>query len=191
MVDLCQEGRSLRSAPQRRHMAHLRWCPLRHPGNPAAGPGRWLKCTVRLGQGTHQALGRLSCSDLGRARNARPTKSVPLWCTPEPEPEQLRSGKCRKPRACFGQFLFRATWSLSSVDPESKSACEWGQTQCGPDTASTPHTCQCYLFAVLLPPHSTTEQVSLNKWPPSTTCVSVEIGHWRDLKTEEAKIKKE
>ena len=37
---------------------------------------------------------------------------------------------------------------------------EQGQTQCGQDTAST---CQCYLFAVFLPPHSTTEQVSLNK----------------------------
>ena len=32
---------------------------------------------------------------------------------------------------------------------------EQGQTQCGQDTAST-H--QCYLFAVFLPPHSTTEQ---------------------------------
>ena len=26
MVDICQEGRSQRSAPQRRHTAHLRWC---------------------------------------------------------------------------------------------------------------------------------------------------------------------
>ena len=26
MVDICQEGCSLRSAPQRSHMAHLRWC---------------------------------------------------------------------------------------------------------------------------------------------------------------------
>ena len=39
-VDIFQEGRRQRTAPERRHMAHLRWCPLRHPGNPAAGPGR-------------------------------------------------------------------------------------------------------------------------------------------------------
>ena len=26
MVDICREGHSLKSAPQRRHMAHLRWC---------------------------------------------------------------------------------------------------------------------------------------------------------------------
>ena len=42
MVDICQEGHSLRSAPQRRHMAHLRRC---SPGwgwggrNRAAGTG--------------------------------------------------------------------------------------------------------------------------------------------------------
>ena len=38
--------------------------------------------------------------------------------------------------------------------------CEWGQAQCGWDTASTR---QCYLFAAPLPPHSATEQVSLKK----------------------------
>ena len=37
---------------------------------------------------------------------------------------------------------------------EKHTRLEWGQTQCGQDTAST---CQCYLFAVFLPPHSTTE----------------------------------
>ena len=37
---------------------------------------------------------------------------------------------------------------------------EWGQAQCGWDTAST---CQCYLFAASLPPHSVTEQASLKK----------------------------
>ena len=33
MVDIHQEGCSQRSAPQRRHTAHLRWCPTAHPGN--------------------------------------------------------------------------------------------------------------------------------------------------------------
>ena len=68
---------------------------------------------------------------------------------------------------------------------------ELEQSQCGPHTASTPHTRQWYLFAMFLPPHSTIEQVSLNKWPPSSPCVKVEIRHWRDLQTEEAKINKE
>ena len=47
---------------------------------------------------------------------------------------------------------------------------ERGQTQCGRDTASTPHAHQWYVFAVFLPPHNRTEQVSLNKWPPLPMC---------------------
>ena len=58
------------------------------------------------------------------------------------------------------------------------------QTQCGWVTAST-H--QCYLLAASLPPHSTTEQVSLKKCPPPPPCVRAEIRHWRDQQTEEAK----
>ena len=61
---------------------------------------------------------------------------------------------------------------------------ERGQTQCGRDTASTR---QCYLFAASLPPHSTTEQVSLKKCPPPPPCARAEIRHWRDQQTEEAK----
>ena len=61
---------------------------------------------------------------------------------------------------------------------------ERGQTQCGRDTVST---CQCYLFAVSLPPHSATEQVSLKKCPPLPPCVRAEIRHWRDQQTEAAK----
>ena len=37
------------------------------------GLGKWLKCTVHLGQCAHQTLGCLSCSDLGRTQNACPT----------------------------------------------------------------------------------------------------------------------
>jgi len=46
------------------------------------------------------------------------------------------------------------------------------------------------LFAVSLPPHNTTKQVSLNKGPPSPPCIRAEIRHGRDLQTEEAKINK-
>ena len=61
---------------------------------------------------------------------------------------------------------------------------ERGQTQCGWDTANT---CQCYSFAESLPPHSANEQGSLKKCPPPPPCVTVEIRHWRDQQTEEAK----
>ena len=72
-------------------------------------------CT-NLGECSHQAPGHLSCMDLGRAQNADPTESVPLWSTQEPVPEQLNPGKCMQPRARFKQFPCRAIWSLSSVD---------------------------------------------------------------------------
>ena len=145
MADICQEDFSLRSALQRRHRAHLRPC-------------------------AHQAPGHLSCSHLGRAHNACPAKFLPLWNTWEPESKQLSPGKCTKFRASFGQYLCRATWSLSSVDQESTYSCELGQTQCGPYTKVTPHTYQWYLFMVFLPPHNTSEQVSLNKSSPSPPC---------------------
>ena len=72
-VDICQEGRSLRSAPQRRHVAHLR---RRSCGTPRKLSGQdWevSKTTALLGQCAPQAPGHLSCSDQGRAQNARPT----------------------------------------------------------------------------------------------------------------------
>ena len=91
-------------------------------------------------------------------------------CAPEEnqEPESLRPGMCMKCRAHLGQYPCREPWSLSSIDLGSTCCLELCQTQCGPPTVSTPHTCQQYLFAMSLPPHKTTEQVSLNKWPPLT-----------------------
>ena len=151
--------------------------------------GRWLRRTAHLGQCTCQTPGCLSCLDLGRAQNAHPTGSVSLRNTREPE--RLRPGKCMKHRAHLGQYSCRVPWSLSSVDLGSTCCLALWQTQCGPYTVSTPHTCQWYLVAVSLPPHNTTEQVSLNKWPPSPPCVRAEVRHWRHLQTEEAKRKKE
>ena len=90
----------------------------------------------------------------------------------------------------FWRVLCKAPWSLSSVDLESTCCCGLGQTQCGPYTVSTAHTHQPYLLAVYLPPHNTTEQVSLNKWPSLPPCVRVEIRCQKDLQTE-AKINKE
>ena len=80
----------------------------------------------------------------------------------------------------------RAPWSLISVDLESICRCELGQTQCGPSTVSTPHTCQWYLFAVFLPPHNTTEQMNLNKRPPSPP-QTPEIRHQKIFKQRKPK----
>ena len=137
-----------------------------------------------------QAPGPLSCPGLGRAQDAGPTESAPVWRPREPEPERLRPGKCTQPGARLRQFpAEQPGWRLSSVDRGSAHA--WaGQTQGGPETASTSHTVQGCLFAVFLPPRSTTEQVSLNKWPPPSPCVRAEIRDWRDLQTEEAKSTK-
>ena len=162
-----------------------------HPGNWVAGTGEVIKTPDHLGQCAHQAPGLLSSLDLGRAQNAWPTQSVASWSTWEPEPEQLRPGKCAKPRAHFGQFPCRATWSLSSVDQESTSTVSWGKPSVILTLRALPTHSSDYLFVLFLPPHSTTERVSLNKWPPSPPCVMVEIRHWRDLQIEEAKKSKE
>ena len=81
MVDIHQEGHSQRSAPQRRHTTHL----SRRSCHASRKPSRWdqevIRCTAHLGECTYQASGCLSCSELGRAHNADPTKSVPLWST--------------------------------------------------------------------------------------------------------------
>ena len=82
---------SQRSAPQRRHMAHLKQrshCAPRKLSSWDGGGDKTHRPT--WGVCTRQAPGLLSCSDLGRAYNAGPTESVPLWSTSEPEPEWLR-----------------------------------------------------------------------------------------------------
>ena len=108
-VDIHQEGHSQRSPPQRRHTAHLRRCSRCTPRKLSSWDGgddktSWIRSPHTWGECALQALGRLSCSDLERAQNTGPTKSMPLWSTGEPEPERLRPGKCTQPRACFRQF---------------------------------------------------------------------------------------
>ena len=118
-----------------------------------------------------------------------PSRSVPLQSTRETE--WLRPEKFMKHRVHLEQCPCRGHWSLRSMDLESTHHLGLWQTQCGPSTVSTINTCQQYLFAVSLLPRSTTEQVSLNKWSSSPPYVRVDIRHWRDLQTEEAKINKE
>ena len=106
MVDICQEGHSQRSAPQKRHTAHLRKHASCTPRKPSGWDGGGDKMQPPTGgDRACQAPGHLSCSDLGRAQNTGPTKSAPLWSTSEPQPEQLRPGKYMQPRARLRQFL--------------------------------------------------------------------------------------
>ena len=108
-VDIRQKGINQRSAPQKRHRAHLRQCSHCTPRKLSGWDGGGDKMPCTWGVCAHQTPGHLSCLDLGRAQITGPAESVPLWSTQEPEPEQLRTGKCMQPRAPFRQFPCRAT----------------------------------------------------------------------------------
>ena len=95
---------------------------MHSPPRTVGSPSTWLSEVLGPGKDTEHV----------------PNQSVHLRSTQELEPEQLISGKCMKPRAHFGQYPCRESWSLSSVDPESTHHRELGQTQCGPYTVSTP-----------------------------------------------------
>ena len=138
-MDIHQEGRSQRSAPQRTHTAHLRRAPTGHSGNQAAGTREVIKMHSPPGTVHSSSTCLLRCSDPGMAQNTCPTESMPLWSTQEPEPEQLRPGKCTKPRACFGEFPCTATWSLSSVDWKSTHAVSGGKPSMASHCEHSPH----------------------------------------------------
>ena len=134
-------------------------------------PGRRLRNTVYLGQCPCQAPGRLRFSDLGKAQNVCPTKSVPLWSTWEPK--WLR--EVHETQGPLGTVPLQSTLEPEQSRPVKHMLLWVVANPVCPYTVSTPHTCQWYFFAVFLPPHNTTEQVSLNKWPPSVPCARVEI----------------
>ena len=119
MVDIRQEGRSQRSAPQRRHTAHLRWCSHCTPKKPSGLDWRGEKMHPPPGESVlakhlvawagwtweeHKTQAQpslclcgvpknlnLSSLDLGSACNPGPTlDSCPAE---QPEPEQCRLGK--------------------------------------------------------------------------------------------------
>ena len=72
MVDSYHAGHSLRSALQRRHMAHLRWC-FHSTLRKMSGWNQGVGCMAHQGQCTHRASGLLSSSELGMAQNTHPT----------------------------------------------------------------------------------------------------------------------
>ena len=121
----------------------------RHTWETVAGTGEVIKMHGSLGQCACQSPGHPSCLDLGRAQNMCPTESVPLRSSWEPEP--LRPGKCRKRRPAWDSAPAEHLGAWSRVDLGSTHHLELGQTQCGPYTASTPHTSQWY-FVCSVPP---------------------------------------
>ena len=83
MVDIHWEGCSQRSAPQKRHMAHLRRCAGCTPRKLSSRDGGDGKLQPSIGgDHTRQAPGHMSCSDLGRAQNSTQT-SQSLCGVPE------------------------------------------------------------------------------------------------------------
>ena len=117
MVDIHQEGRSQRSATQKRHKAH--WLGV---------PGNWV--WDREGR-SHAAPEKSElvkllvawAAPMGKAQNTGPTKPAPLWSTQEPE----LSGLGLESACNLGPAPCRATWSLSSVDGESTHSMSRGK----------------------------------------------------------------
>ena len=82
VVDIRREGCSQRSAPQKRHKAHLRRCAHCTPRKLSSWDGGRDKMQPPTGGDcTRQAPGQLSCLDLERAQSTGPTESAPLWST--------------------------------------------------------------------------------------------------------------
>ena len=75
MVDIHQEGLSLRSALQRRHTVHLRQCSCGKPGNQAAGTGEVIK--------THGPPGTVCSPSTWLPELLRPEKGTK--CMPNPQ----------------------------------------------------------------------------------------------------------
>ena len=147
------------------------------------GLGRCIRCTANLEHWAYQAPGHLSGLDPVKVKTTQPVWICSL--VEHRRPWAHRHGKCMQCRAHLGQFLCTAGWSLHSVDPWSTCYLGLRQTQCGTSTS------QQYLFVLSLPPHSTAEQVRLNKCSPLNPHVREEIRHWRDLQIKEEKINKE
>ena len=141
---------------------------------------------LRLALGCMHFSG-LSCSGSDTRVLLKGLDSVgPVFCA-LPRSEQLSPGTYMQTRARLRQFQAEKlrAWAVSTM----KALMPWaGANPVWLRHCEHAHTCQWYLFAVFLPPHSTPEQVSLNKWPPLPPCVRVDIRHWRDLQTEVAKI---
>ena len=133
-------------------------------------------------------LSCLSCSDPGRAQNAGPTESVPLRTTRVPEPEWLRPGRCKQPRA--GHRWFPAERSRAWAVLAGRPHAPW----VGAGPVWLRH-CEHMpvLFICSFPPspqHNWTSEPLKKKKKNGVhhrpLCIRAEIRHWRDHQTKEA-----
>ena len=154
MVDICQECRSQRSAPQRRHTARLKW---RSHDTPRTS----TQDTAHLGQCACQAPGHVSSWGLGKVQNACLMESVPLWTTRELEPEQLRPGSAHNPGPLWTVPL-QGTLEPELHKPGSTHAWAGADPVWFICCKHSPHM-PVILVCSVPPPHRTAEQVSLNK----------------------------
>ena len=127
MVDIPWEGHSQRSAPQKRHTAHLRRRARCTPRKPSGWDGGGIKSQPSTGYNrAHQAPGHLSCSELGQAQ--------PILCLCG-VPENLNLSGLDLGSAC-NPGPTSDSFQQSNLEPEQcrlgkHTRCEWGQTQCG------------------------------------------------------------
>ena len=103
---------------------HLRRCTGCTPRKPSG------REAVSHSSHARQTPHHLSCSDLGRAQNAGLTESAPLRTTRVPEPERLRPGRCKQPRAGHGWFPAEqprawAVWAGRSHVPWAEAGPVW------------------------------------------------------------------
>ena len=149
------------------------------PENREARTREAISCSNHACQTPHH----LSCLDLGRAQNADPTKSTPMRTTQVLEHERLGTGRCMQPTAGLGQFPVEqhrawAVWAGRAHTLWAGAGPVWLR-----HCKHTP-----VLFLCSVPPSPQHDwKVSLKKCPPPLPCVGVEIRHWRDQQTEEAK----
>ena len=172
--------------PRRDTLNTWEGAPIVHPENWAAGTGEVISHSFQLGVTARQAPDHLRCSGLGWPQNAGPTKSAPLWSTREPGTEWLRPGECIQPRDSIRQFLAEqkprawAVYTGKAHTPWEGAKPVWLNYY--------EHTPVIFVCSVPPSPHHdwTSEPKTSDHHCPA--CVRVEIRHWRDQQTEEAKI---
>ena len=105
MVEICQEGHSQRSAPQKRHMVHLRMCAGCTPRKLSSRDGGGDKSQPSPGVTvlTKHLVTIAAWNWEEHKTQAQP--SLCLWSNREPEPEWLRSENCIQLRNRLRQFL--------------------------------------------------------------------------------------
>ena len=158
-VGVCREGRSQRSVPQKRHTAHLRGHTHCTPRKPSCWDGEAIRCTAHL---EVTALAKHLVTWAAQIWEGHKTQVQPSLClcwVPENlNLSGLDLGSARNPGPASDNSR-QSNLEPEKCRPWKHTRREQGQTQCSWNTASTPRTCQWYLFAVLPPPHS-----RLKKW---------------------------